>query len=162
MKQTTKITLLSIWSIIATIIIVVATGIFAIKNTWRIAPDFSLCEDPYEICPIVQDIGDDYVRLSTMVIAIGYRFQGYTYEIKKNENTLGYTLYVGIKYVPLFGDEGPGARIFISKSTNEKITKIVACGHGKERVIYDSSSESDQDKLQDSTNTSSEATSSLN
>ena len=72
MKQTTKITLLSIWSIIATIIIVVATGIFAIKNTWRIAPDFSLCEDPYKICPVVQKITDDHVKLTVAVFGVGF------------------------------------------------------------------------------------------
>jgi len=162
MKQTTKITLLSIWSIIATIIIVVATGIFAIKNTWRIAPDFSLCEDPEKIRPVVTGITDDCVKFQVQVPGIGFFYEGYKCDWEQNE-TGGVTLYIGVKYIPLLGSGGQLSIFHIPRVTSidrQSITKIIACGHGKERVIYDI--ESDQNKLQDYTNTSSEATSSLN
>ena len=159
MKQITKITLLSIYSIITTIIIVIATILCTIKFAWRIAPGFSLYEDPYKICPVVQQITDDYVELSVTVFGLGFNYEGHTYKWEQNKSNGGYTLYVGVKYIPLLGNGGQGDFIYIPKSRDQRVTKIVACGHGKERVIYDSSSESDQDKLQDSTNTSSEATS---
>ena len=147
MKQTTKITLLSIWSIIATIIIVVATGIFAIKNTWRIAPDFSLCEDPEKICPVVQKITDDHVKLTVAVFGVGFNYEGCTWKLEHNNISGGYTLYVGVKYIPLLGDGGQGTSIYIPKG-DETITKIVACGHGKERVIYDRSVDGDRHEFQ--------------
>ena len=160
MKHTTKITLLSLYSIITTIVIVIATALFTIKNTWRIAPDFSLCEDPEKIRPVVQKIGEDYVKLTVAGFGVGFNYEGCTWKLEKNKNDHGYTLYIGVKYVPLLGDGGQGTVIYVPKSKDEVVTKVVARGHGKERVIYDI--ESDQNKLQDYTNTSSEATSSLN
>ncbi len=114
--------------IIGLVILAVALPILAVKFTWRIIPGYNLCDEPNWRTRVIR-VEENQVTFDITIANLGLFYDGYKCKVKDN------TMYIGVKTIFLLG-RYPADSVEFTVPTEERVEKIVLCGRGKEKVIY--------------------------
>ena len=115
------------------VLIFVAILLIMLRFLWKIYPSYYFCDNAETAGLGIVEITDDHILFSENIFNLGHFFDGYRYHIEGN------TMYIGIKTMFLVGSTFNSSAEF-SIPISGTIEKIVLCGRGKERMIYDAAS----------------------
>ncbi|MBQ4153212.1 MAG: hypothetical protein IJD11_02550 [Oscillospiraceae bacterium] len=133
MERSTKIGL----GILASILILALSVTVIHKYGWRLF-GYYFCEDPEYTALYVKE-EDDQLHFWYANMDLGHSLDSYRpYHVEED------TLYLGVNSLFLVGDYYSMFQI----DPKRKINKIILCGRGKERVIYDRSVDGDRHEFQ--------------